>query len=131
MKARVPKSYKQLSPREQEKLKEFTKEVALEAAEKMDERNCRIILDIYMKMVCVVLHDAFGFGEKRLRMFIGNHKRLFERQSKLVAKGDQLEYLDKRMAEIFRKDGFPQKFIDDMLGEVPETERYLMQGEQK
>lgn len=131
MKARVPKAYKQLSPKDRERLQEFTKEVALEAAERMDERNCRIILDIYIKMVCLVLHDAFGFGEKRLRMFIGNHKRLFERQSKLVAKGDQLEYLDKRMAEIFRKDGFPQKFIDDMLGEVPGTEKYLMQGEQK
>ena len=131
MKVRIPKAYSQLSPKEKEKLKSFTQEVALEAAEKMDERNCRIILDIYMKMVCVVLHDAFGFGEKRLRMFIGNHKRLFERQSKLVAKGNQLEYLDKRMAEIFRKDGFPQKFIDDMLGEVPETEKYLMQGDRK
>lgn len=131
MKVRIPKAYSQLSPKDKEKLKSFTQQVALEAAEKMDERNCRIILDIYIKMVCLVLHDAFGFGEKRLRMFIGNHKRLFERQSKLVAKGDQLEYLDKRMAEIFRKDGFPQKFIDDMLGEVSETEKYLMQGEQK
>lgn len=131
MKVRIPKAYSQLSPKEKEKLKSFTQEVALEAAEKMDERNCRIILDIYMKMVCVVLHDAFGFGEKRLRMFIGNHKRLFERQSKLVAKGNQLEYLDKRMAEIFRKDGFPQKFIDDMLGEVPEAEKFLMQGDRK
>ena len=129
MKARIPKAYNQLSPKEREKLKKFTQDVALEAAEMMDERNCRLILEIYMKMVCVVLHDAFGFGEKRCRMFIGNHKRLFERQSKFVAKGEQLEYLDKRMAEIFRKDGFPQKFIDDMLGEVPETTKVLMQGE--
>lgn len=131
MKVRIPKAYSQLSPKEKEKLKSFTQEVALEAAEQMDERNCRIILDIYIKMVCVTLHDAFGFGEKRLRMFIGNHKRLFNRQSKLVAKGEQLEYLDKRMAEIFRKDGFPQKFLDDMLGEVPEEEKYLMQGDRK
>lgn len=49
---------------------------------------------------------------------IGNHKRLFMRQAKLVSRGEQLQYLDKRMAEIFLKDGFPQKFIDDMLGEV-------------
>lgn len=131
MKVRVPKAYNQLSHNEREKLKKFTQEVALEAAEMMDERNCRIILEIYIKMVCVVLHDAFGFGEKRLRMFIGNHKRLFERQSKLVAKGNQLEYLNERMAGIFRKDGFPQKFIDDMLGEVPEATKVLMQGDQK
>lgn len=118
MKVRIPKSYDQLSPSDKEKLKEFTRDVALEAAENMLERDQRIMLDIYMKMACLVLHDAFGFGEKRLSMYIGNHKRLFERQVKLVSKGEQLEYLDRRMAEIFKKDGFPQKFIDDLLGEV-------------
>lgn len=118
MKVRIPKSYDRLSPSDKAKLKEFTRDVALEAAENMLERDQRIMLDIYMKMACLVLHDAFGFGEKRLSMYIGNHKRLFERQVKLVSKGEQLEYLDRRMAEIFKKDGFPQKFIDDLLGEV-------------
>lgn len=118
MKVKIPKSYKQLSHNDQQDLKKFTQEVALEAAEMMLEKDSRVILDIYMKMACLVLHDAFGFGEKRLSMFIGNHKRLFVRQAKLVARGEQLEYLNKRMAEIFKKGGFPQKFIDDMLGEV-------------
>lgn len=36
----------------------------------------------------------------------------------MVQDGAQLEYLNKRMAEIFRKDGFPQEFFDKMLGEV-------------
>ena len=118
MKVKIPKSYKQLSHNDQQDLKKFTQEVALEAAEMMLEKDSRVILDIYMKMACLVLHDAFGFGEKRLSMFIGNHKRLFVRQAKLVARGEQLEYLNKRMAEIFKKGGFPQKFIDDLLGEV-------------
>ena len=122
MKARVPKAWDKLSHVDQEKLKAFTREVALEAAEKQIEIDGRIMLDIYMKMACLVLHDAFGFGEKRLSMYIGNHKRLFERQAKLVSKGEQLEYLDRRMAEIFKKDGFPQKFIDDMLGETVTAE---------
>ena len=118
MKVRVPKPWRELSPRDQEKLKAFTREVALEAAEKQIEIDGRIMLDIYIKMACLVLHDAFGFGEKRLTMYIGNHKRLFMRQAKLVSRGEQLQYLDKRMAEIFSKNGFPQKFIDDLLGEV-------------
>ena len=118
MKVKIPKSYKQLSHTDQQDLKKFTQDVALEAAEKMLERDSRIMLDIYMKMVCLVLHDNFGFGEKRLRMFIGGHKRLFNRQVKLVQRGEQLQYLNQRMAEIFKKDGFPQKFIDDLLGEV-------------
>ena len=118
MKVKIPKSYKQLSHTDQQDLKKFAQDVALEAAEMMLEKDSRVMLDIYMKMACLVLHDAFGFGEKRLRLYIANHKRLFSRQVKLVQRGEQLEYLNKRMAQIFRKDGFPQKFIDDLLGEV-------------
>lgn len=118
MKVRIPKSYKQLSHTDQQDLKKFTQEVALEAAEMMLEKDSRVMLDIYMKMACLVLHDAFGFGEKRLTMYIGNHKRLFHRQAKLVQRGEQLQYLNDRMAQIFRKDGFPQNFVDDLLGEV-------------
>ena len=122
MKVRVPKPWEKLSPRDQEKLKAFTRDVALEAAERQIEVDGRIMLDIYMKMACLVLHDAFGFGERRLTRYIGNHKRLFVRQAKLVQRGEQLEYLNRRMAEIFKKDGFPQKFVDDLLGEVAAPE---------
>jgi hypothetical protein len=119
MKAKVPKSYKQLSHTDQQDLKKFTQDVALEAAEKMLERNSRIMLEIYMKMVCVMLHDMpNGFGEKKLRVFLAGHKRVFARQFRLVERGEQLQYLNKRMAEIFKKDGFPQNFVDDLLGEV-------------
>lgn len=122
MKVRVPKAWNKMSHADQEKLKAFTREVALEAAEKQIEIDGRIMLDIYMKMACLVLHDAFGFGERRLTRYIGNHKRLFRRQAKLVSRGEQLQYLDRRMAEIFKKDGFPQKFVDDMLGETVKAE---------
>lgn len=123
MRVKVPKEWKALPPSQKARLEEYCKEVAYEAARRQEEHDCRVILDIYMKMTCLTLHSAFGFGEKRLRMFIGNHKRLFHRQAKLVSKGEQLEYLDREMAKIFRKSGFPQDFIDDMLGEVktPET----------
>ena len=119
MKVKIPKAYKQLHYDDQQDLKKFTQDVALEAAEKMLERDARIMLDIYMKMVCVMLHDMpDGWGEKRLRMFLGNHKRVFARQFKLVERGEQLKYLNGRMAEIFKKDGFPQDFLDDLLGKV-------------
>lgn len=118
MKARIPKEYDDLNPKQKERLKQYCIEVATKAAQKQEEHDCRIILDLYMKMVCCVLHDAFGFGEKRLTYFIGNHRRLFNRQNRLVNKGQQLEYLNKRMSEIFKKDGFPQEFIDDIIGKV-------------
>lgn len=119
MKVKIPKSYKDLSHTDQQELKKFTQDVALEASEKMLERNARIMLEIYMKMVCVMLHDMpNGFGEKRLRVFLAGHKRVFARHFRLVERGEQLQYLNKRMDEIFKKDGFPQNFIDDLLGEV-------------
>lgn len=119
MKVKIPKSYKELSHTDQQELKKFTQDVALEAAEKMLERNARIMLEIYMKMVCAMLHDMpNGYGEKRLRVFLAGHKRVFARHFRLVERGEQLQYLNKRMAEIFKKDGFPQNFIDDLLGEV-------------
>ena len=118
MKARIPREYENLNPAQKERLKQYCIEVAKKAALKQEEHDCRLILDLYMKMVCCVLHDAFGFGEKRLTYFIGNHKRLFDRQNRLVNLGQQQKYLNQRMAEIFKKDGFPQEFIDNIIGEI-------------
>lgn len=122
MKAKIPREWRDMSPAQRKRVDEFIRNTAYEAAAMQEEKDCRIILDIYMKMVCLILHDAFGFGEKRLRMFLGNHKRVFGRQTKLVKKGEQLEFLNAEMAKIFRKDGFPQSFVDDMLGPVETKE---------
>ena len=118
MKARIPRAYASLPKRQQQNIADYATKIALDAAREQEEKDCRIILDLYMKMTCLILHDAFGFGEKRLNYFIANHRRLFAQQSKLVRKGEQLAYMDKRMAEIFRKNGFPQEFIDNLCGEV-------------
>jgi hypothetical protein len=118
MKPNIPKAYQTLPAAQRKKIEEYCRSVALEAARETTERDARIMLDIYIKMVCVTLHDAFGFGEKRLTYFLGNHKRLFQRQRKMVQNDTQLEYLNKRMAEIFKKNGFPQQFFDNMLGPI-------------
>lgn len=114
MKANVPVSWQRLPAAQRKSIEEYARKIARDQM----ERDGRIMLDLYIKMVCLTLHDAFGFGEKRLTMFLGNHKRLFFRQQKMVANNTQLEYLNKRMDEIFHKEGFPQGFFDRMLGEV-------------
>ena len=118
MKANVPRSYNSLSPAKRNQIVNYAHEVAREQT----EHDCRIMFDLYIKMVCVTLHDAFGFGEKRLNMFLANHRRLFLRQVRMVKNGTQIEYLNRRMSEIFKKDGFPQKFFDDMLGPADYSE---------
>lgn len=118
MNVSIPKSYTALPPRQKEAITEYCRQVAFEAAQKTTERDARIILDLYTKMVCKVLHDAFGFGEKRLYLFLGAHKRLFKEQMQKVKDGTQVEYLNTEMAKIFKKSGFPEEFFDDMLGKV-------------
>lgn len=122
MKPNIPKAYQNLPPAQRKQIEAYCRSVALEAARETTERDARIMLDIYIKMVCVTLHDAFGFGEKRLTCFLGSHKMLFRKQRRMVQDGTQLDYLNKRMAEIFKKDGFPQQFFDNMLGPVEEEE---------
>ena len=118
MKANIPKAWQDLPTSQRKKIEDYCQRVAREAAIETTQRDARIMLDLYIKMVCVTLHDAFGFGEKRLTMFIGNHRRLFKRQCRMVQDNTQIEYLNQRMAEIFKKNGFPQQFFDDMLGAV-------------
>ena len=122
MKVRPPKEYNDLSPAQRKRIQDYCKSVAFEVAQDTVEKDGRIILDIYIKMVCKTLHDVFGFGEKRLTLFLGNHRWLFHDQRKMVQDGTQLEYLNDEMTKIFRKNGFPQHFFDKMLGPV-ETER--------
>lgn len=118
MKARLPRSWDRLPQSQKEVIADSMKKMLTE----QEDRDMRIMLDLYIKMACLVLHKAFGFGEKRLGMFLGNHKRLFRVQRKKVIDGTQLAYLNEEMAKIFRKNGFPQGFFDNMLGEVIVTE---------
>lgn len=122
MKANTPKAWDKLPPSQKKQIEEY----ALKIAREQNEKDGRIMLDLYMKMVCAVLHDTFGFGEKRLYMFLGGHYTLFREQRDMVIDGTQLEYLNRRMDEIFRKSGFPQDFCDKMLGPVqtePESQQ--------
>lgn len=114
MKAIIPKPWRTLPNGQRKQIEEYARSVAREQS----ERDGRIMLDLYIKMVCLTLHDAFGFGEKRLTVFLGNHRRLFNRQRHMVQNNTQLDYLNERMAQIFKKNGFPQQFFDDMLGAV-------------
>lgn len=119
---RIPTEYKNLPSKQKEKLRAYCEEVAFEAATAQFNQDVRIILEQYLKMSCIILHDAFGFGEKRCRMYLGNHRRMFAKQYKLVRDGKQEAYLDGRMSEIFKKDGYPQYFINELIGEVEFTE---------
>lgn len=109
MKARVPKSISDLKPSEIQKIEDFYRDQM--------NKDMMIMLDIYLKMSCAVMHDAFGFGEKRLTAYLGNFRQLFRRHVKLVRAGNQIEVLDKQMRKIFRRSGYPDEFFRSMFAD--------------
>ena len=119
MRANVPKQ-----PRPWERLpssqRNAIEEYYLKRLQQQEEKDARIMLDLYTKMTVCVLHDGPEMDEDELICFLGNHKRLFQRHARMVREGTQLDYFNKRMAEIFPTSGFPQQFFDDMLGAVEE-----------
>lgn len=117
---KAPKSFGELKRSEQDRLIEYFKGIAFRAAEEQLGKEMRIVFDSYIKMVCITLHDAMGMTEDDLIIFLGNHRRLFAKQVRMVREDTQIEYLNKRMTEIFEKSGFPQEFFDKMLGAVEE-----------
>lgn len=114
MNAKVRKEWEQLTPASQKRVEQYW----ISKYSELLERNMRIMLDLYMKMVCVTLHDKLDMEEDELMLFLGHHRELFREQVKMVHSDEQIEYLDRRMAEIFPKNGFPQGFFDKMLGEA-------------
>ena len=103
MKANIPRSFNSLSPSDKRRIEQLkTEEI---------NRSAMIMLDIFLKMSCKVLHEVFGYGEKRLTYYLGTYRRIFARQVKMVKAGTQIEELDREMRKIFRRDGYPDEFF--------------------
>lgn len=100
------KEWNQLKPSEQKKI--------MRIADETENKDMMIILDIFLKMSCQVLHEAFGFGEKRLTMYLGNYRRTFRKHHKYVKIGEQESILDSQMIKIFKKNGYPDSFFKAM-----------------
>lgn len=110
MNAITDKKWAQLSPSERKNIEDQIR--------RQYEHDINVILDIYMKMSCKVLHDSFGFGENRLYRYLGNWKSVFRTARKQVAAGTQISSLDAEMRQIFRKSGYPDAFFRGMFGDA-------------
>lgn len=118
MKANLPIPWQRLPRREKEAIGDYCKEVA----SKEMERETRVLLEMYIKISCILQHDVYGHGEKRLTMYLGSHRMFFRRLKKMQTQAEQMAYLDMRISKIF-KDGFPKEFIDGLLGDSVTVEQ--------
>lgn len=122
MNVRIPKEIKDLSPGELHRIEGYFDKLYYEKYSKALERDGRIALDLYMKMVCITLYDKCGMDEEQITLFLGHHRELFYDQVQRVRTGEQIDYLNTRMNEIFKTNGFPKDFFDKILGKVENTE---------
>lgn len=114
MKARLPKSYLNLPKREKEAIENL---VAGEVDRMLTEEEV-ILFTQYTKMMCIVLHDYFGFGENRLYRVIGNFKSLKRRYRNVSTAQEIMPTLDKELERIFRKSEFPQDYVERLQRDV-------------
>ena len=113
MKARTPKSYLTLPKHEKKAIDNL---VESEINRILSEEEV-VLFTQYTKMLCIVLHDYFGFGERRLNRVIGNFRMLHRKFRKIKTAKDVNEALDKEMARIFKKGGFPQDYVENLQRE--------------
>lgn len=111
MKAHITdKTFLQLSKSEQDRLLKIMNaecDKALEAQEIELQK-------VWLKLCCIILHEVYGFGESRLYQFLGNWKRIYKWNSKLENSKRQSEEINKKIDKIFRKNGYPDDFINSL-----------------
>jgi hypothetical protein len=108
MKVRLPKSYLDLPQSEKDKINEAMTE---QAQQIVDRDFCKLQRN-WLKFACIVLHNNFGFGARRLLCFLGNWREIYRFNASLKTPEAQAVWLDQEMNKIFGKEGYPEGFVD-------------------
>jgi hypothetical protein len=114
MKCNLPRSYNQLPQAEKDVIEKYFNEQLNHLLDKEEAE----VQEIWIKLACILLHETFGFGEKRLCRFIAWWHRIYRRNERLANKEEQTAWLDAEMKKCFPKYGFPQRRIDSLKEKV-------------
>ena len=114
MKAHLPKSYRNLPKHEKDAIDNLVKS---EINRMLDEEEVTLFAQ-YTKMMCIILHDYYGFGENRLHCVMGNFKTLKRRYRNINTAQEVNPILDKEMERIFKKNKFPEDFVERLQRDV-------------
>ena len=110
MKARLPKTWDQLSKRDKAVINQvMTDEVVKQLLHEEAE-----LQKIWLKFACIILNRYFGFGRKRLLIFLGNWREMYRTNTKLDTKEAQSAFIDTEIDRIFRKEGYPTEYINKL-----------------
>ena len=109
MKANLPIEYDRLKPSDRKRL--------LDAMERAHAKDMNVMLDLFLKMSCIALYDSKGMTEEELFCYLGTYRQFFRRQAILVKEGRQIEEIDRRLAEIFPENGYPNEIFRGMIAD--------------
>lgn len=113
MKAKIPKSFLNLPPRE----KDIINKTMTEYVNKQLNEEEAELQKIWLQLACIVLHRHFGFGKVRAMRFLGAWKRLYKQNERCSDKDKQAEFLKSHMDKIFGSDGYPYEWVDKLAEE--------------
>lgn len=107
---KMPKSWDRLPQYERDIITKIMSDTAYEIADK----QLADTQEVWIKMLCVMLHDFHDMDEEELLRVIANWKRMYRRNQRIETKEEQTAWLDSELARCFPTCGFPQFRIDEM-----------------
>ena len=106
MKARLPKSWDRLPPSEKLKIAEVKQqEIYAEQAK---------VQKIWLMLQCVVNHDYMGMSEEECLLALANWHEVYRLNQKHKTEEEQMAWLESKMRDIFKVNGYPYKYIDKL-----------------
>lgn len=106
MKARLPKSWDRLPPSE--------KKIIAEVKEQEINQYFAKCQKNWLMLSCIVLNRFFGFGRKRLLIYLANWREVYRLNSKIKTDEEQQAWLRGEMDRIFGKGNYPYEYIDKL-----------------
>lgn len=106
MKVRLPKSWDRLPQSEKEKIAEVKEQEINKYFAKLQKN--------WLMLSCIVLNRFFGFGRKRLLLYLANWREVYRLNSLMNGDEQQQAWLRGEMDKIFGEGNYPYEYIDKL-----------------
>lgn len=120
-KPRAPKEWERLPDRDKHIIIQYLKEKVMEELEQtlipelllanLNHEGAEL-QKVWLKVMCIVMHEEHHHGEMRNRQTLRGWKRVYAKIERMKSKEERDEWLDAKIKKIFRKGGYPKEWVD-------------------